>query len=57
RSEYSQEHQILFASSSSYSAPATTSQDQEGHSNMHKPLPPRTAADHIISKTEFCQRH
>ncbi|GBO16952.1 hypothetical protein AVEN_115738-1, partial [Araneus ventricosus] len=54
-SEFSAQQQLLFTGISSCSAPATTPQEPDGLPPTH-PLPPTTAADYLIPRTEI-QHH
>ncbi|GBO01453.1 hypothetical protein AVEN_34228-1 [Araneus ventricosus] len=54
RSEFSAQQQLLFIGTSSCSAPATTPQDPDGLPPSN-PLPPTTAADHLIPRSEIIQ--
>ncbi|GBN99436.1 hypothetical protein AVEN_172872-1 [Araneus ventricosus] len=56
RSEFSAQQQLLFTGTSSCRAPATIQQDPDGFPLTH-PLPPTTATDHLIPKTEIFQHH
>ncbi|GBN90320.1 hypothetical protein AVEN_82543-1 [Araneus ventricosus] len=56
RYEFSQQQQLLFICTSSCSAPATIALDPDGLPPTH-PLPPTTAADHLIPRTEIIQHH
>ncbi|GBN84514.1 hypothetical protein AVEN_83764-1 [Araneus ventricosus] len=50
------EQQLLFTGASSCSAPTTTPQDPD-ELPPTQPLPPTTAADHLIPRTEIIQHH
>ncbi|GBO41711.1 putative RNA-directed DNA polymerase from transposon BS [Araneus ventricosus] len=52
----SPKQQLLFTGTSSCSAPATTPQDPDGLPPTH-PLPPTTASDRLITRTEIIQHH
>ncbi|GBO09352.1 hypothetical protein AVEN_250338-1 [Araneus ventricosus] len=54
RYEFSQQQQLLFTGTSSCIAPATIPQDPDGLPPT-QPLPPTTAADHLIPRTEIIQ--
>ncbi|GBM42851.1 putative RNA-directed DNA polymerase from transposon BS [Araneus ventricosus] len=56
RSEFSAQQQLLFTGTSFCSAPATIPQDPDGLPPT-RPLPPTTAADHLISRTEMIRHH
>ncbi|GBN98908.1 hypothetical protein AVEN_274721-1 [Araneus ventricosus] len=56
RSDFSAQQQLLFTGTSSCSASATIPQDPDGLPPTH-PLPPTTAADHLIPRTETIQHH
>ncbi|GBN97658.1 hypothetical protein AVEN_156476-1, partial [Araneus ventricosus] len=54
--EISKQQWVLFTVTSSCSTPAITPQDPDGLPPTH-PLPPTTAADYPISRTESIQHH
>ncbi|GBN88304.1 hypothetical protein AVEN_253194-1 [Araneus ventricosus] len=56
RYEFSQQQQLLFTGTSSCSAPETIPQDPD-ELPPTQPLPPTTAADHLIPRTEIIQHH
>ncbi|GBO00373.1 hypothetical protein AVEN_198403-1 [Araneus ventricosus] len=56
RSEFSARQQPLFTGTCSCSTPATNPQDPDGLPPTH-PLPPTTAADDIIPRTEISQHN
>ncbi|GBM52833.1 hypothetical protein AVEN_154167-1 [Araneus ventricosus] len=56
RSEFSAQQQLLFTCTSSWSTRASIPQDPDGPPPTH-PLPPTTAADHLIPRTETIQHH
>ncbi|GBO45699.1 hypothetical protein AVEN_205280-1 [Araneus ventricosus] len=56
RYEFSQQQQLLFTGASSCSAPTSIPQDPD-ELPPTQPLPPTTAADHLIPRTEIIQHH